>query len=182
MLGTFPYPHATLETAWKQVLFNQFHDILPGTAIPEVFETANVDWQAAYDAAKTLRREALGAIAPHLPTSPPPHPDALPVYLFNSLNWEHTALIEIAFADLPTEFSQWRVVDPATGQEIPTQVSQDCDRADIAPGQLPTPPTESSSALSGNGAVGGMAAVLADSRATGKFKIQNSKFKILSRK
>ena len=179
MLGTFPYPHATLETAWKQVLFNQFHDILPGTAIPEVFETANVDWQAAYDAAKTLRRQALEAIAPHLPTSPPPHPDALPVYLFNSLNWEHTALIEIAFADLPTEFSQWRVVDPATGQEIPTQVSQDCDRADIAPGQLPTPPTESSYLVfqATVPSVGWrLYWLIPEPPENSKFKIQNSKF------
>ena len=33
-----------IELAWKKVLFNQFHDILPGTSIPEVFVEANRDW------------------------------------------------------------------------------------------------------------------------------------------
>ncbi len=37
----YPYPHDELETSWKKVLFNQFHDILPGTSIPEVFTEGN---------------------------------------------------------------------------------------------------------------------------------------------
>jgi alpha-mannosidase len=39
------YPRIQLEDAWKKVLFNQFHDILPGTSIPEVFVEANEAWQ-----------------------------------------------------------------------------------------------------------------------------------------
>ncbi|WP_375450077.1 alpha-mannosidase [uncultured Devosia sp.] len=31
------YPHAQLEAFWETVLINQFHDILPGTSIPEVY-------------------------------------------------------------------------------------------------------------------------------------------------
>ncbi len=34
-----------IELAWKKVLFNQFHDILPGTSIPEVFIEANREWE-----------------------------------------------------------------------------------------------------------------------------------------
>jgi alpha-mannosidase len=32
-----PYPSATLAEFWELVLINQFHDILPGTSIPEVY-------------------------------------------------------------------------------------------------------------------------------------------------
>lgn len=32
-----PYPAATLAEFWELVLINQFHDILPGTSIPEVY-------------------------------------------------------------------------------------------------------------------------------------------------
>lgn len=35
-----PYP-ADFETAWKGVLFNQFHDILAGTSIPSAYEDAS---------------------------------------------------------------------------------------------------------------------------------------------
>jgi alpha-mannosidase len=32
---------------WRPLLFQQFHDILPGTSIPEVFEQAESQWRAA---------------------------------------------------------------------------------------------------------------------------------------
>lgn len=35
------YPQEQLEAAWKKVLFNQFHDILPGSSIPQVYVDAN---------------------------------------------------------------------------------------------------------------------------------------------
>ncbi|HKV86756.1 MAG TPA: alpha-mannosidase [Candidatus Dormibacteraeota bacterium] len=37
------YPAATLEAAWKELLLNQFHDILPGSSIDWVYEEANRD-------------------------------------------------------------------------------------------------------------------------------------------
>ncbi|MGB8700675.1 MAG: alpha-mannosidase, partial [Thermosynechococcaceae cyanobacterium] len=44
LLTQAPYPKETLEQAWKKMLFNQFHDILPGSSIPDVFTDANQDW------------------------------------------------------------------------------------------------------------------------------------------
>lgn len=41
------YPKLKLEEAWKNLLLNQFHDILPGSSIPEVFEDANTAWAQA---------------------------------------------------------------------------------------------------------------------------------------
>lgn len=34
------WPHETLDSAWKTVLVNQFHDIIPGSSIREVYEEA----------------------------------------------------------------------------------------------------------------------------------------------
>ena len=34
------YPKETLERMWKVILLNQFHDILPGSAIHEVYEVS----------------------------------------------------------------------------------------------------------------------------------------------
>ncbi|MGQ9866951.1 MAG: alpha-mannosidase, partial [Pseudanabaenaceae cyanobacterium] len=36
-LAGHPYPHADLRGAWERLLIQEFHDILPGTSIPEVF-------------------------------------------------------------------------------------------------------------------------------------------------
>ncbi|RZM75457.1 alpha-mannosidase [Leptolyngbya iicbica] len=142
MLGHFAYPQAALETAWKRVLFNQFHDILPGTAIPEVFETTNPDWQAAYDAAQGIRTDALAAIAAQLLPRPLPPTGAISVCLFNSLSWEQTALVEVPLADLPNHSDWgWRVVDPATGATVVSQLSPYSDRSDTPPCQA-APPME----------------------------------------
>jgi len=133
MGGQFTYPQAALETAWKQVLFNQFHDILPGTAIPAVFETVNPAWQSAYDVAKGIRAAALRAIAQCLSPAAAPAPDAIPVYLFNSLSWERTDLVEIPLADLPTDGERWGVFDPVAAQWLPSQLSDHTDQTDSAP-------------------------------------------------
>lgn len=38
------YPHAQLESGWQLLLTNQFHDILPGSAISDVYEDAERDF------------------------------------------------------------------------------------------------------------------------------------------
>ena len=40
---------------WRPLLFHQFHDILPGTSIPEVFEQAEPVWRSARRRAKAQR-------------------------------------------------------------------------------------------------------------------------------
>ncbi len=81
------YPKTELETAWKQVLFNQFHDILPGSSIPEVFVDANSEWEQAQQTALDLREKALRAIAAHIHIPEPPAPNAVAIVVYNSLNW-----------------------------------------------------------------------------------------------
>jgi alpha-mannosidase len=44
---------------WRTLLFQQFHDILPGTSIPPVFEQAEPQWRVARRAAAALRDQAL---------------------------------------------------------------------------------------------------------------------------
>jgi len=44
---------------WRPLLFQQFHDILPGTSIPEVFEQAEGQWRSARRQARAQRDAAL---------------------------------------------------------------------------------------------------------------------------
>jgi alpha-mannosidase len=64
-----PSPAAPLD--WRALLFQQFHDILPGTSIPEVFEQAEPQWRAARR--RTIRRRdaALQRLAAARFPSPP---------------------------------------------------------------------------------------------------------------
>jgi alpha-mannosidase len=92
-----PYPQAKLETAWKQVLLNQFHDILPGSSINAVYQDANPAWQRAIHTAKTLTNQALQALAAQVSRPAPPSPNAVPIIVFNPLNWERSAIVRCAY-------------------------------------------------------------------------------------
>jgi alpha-mannosidase len=56
-----PGPLAPEAVDWRPLLFQQFHDILPGTAIPEVYDQAEPQWRAARRRARCQRDLALAA-------------------------------------------------------------------------------------------------------------------------
>ncbi|MEB3334124.1 MAG: glycoside hydrolase family 38 C-terminal domain-containing protein [Cyanobacteriota bacterium] len=47
---------------WQPLLFHQFHDILPGTSIPEVFEQAEPIWRRSRRFTRALRDRALNRL------------------------------------------------------------------------------------------------------------------------
>jgi alpha-mannosidase len=57
--GGAAYPGEKLERLWKALLLNQFHDILPGTSISEVYEDAHHQLEETVEGAAKLRDEAL---------------------------------------------------------------------------------------------------------------------------
>jgi alpha-mannosidase len=57
------YPAEELEAAWKKLLLNQFHDILPGSSIDWVYEEANRDLQEVGAKANEITGRAVAAIA-----------------------------------------------------------------------------------------------------------------------
>lgn len=116
------YPQAELEAAWKQVLFNQFHDILPGSAIPEVYLDADQAWQEAEQTATDILQQSLKAIAFSIVRTPP-HPQAQPIVVFNSLNWKRSQVVEILLGDIDLENEQSLEVQicDLEGNEIQSQ-------------------------------------------------------------
>ncbi len=60
-LSGFDYPRDEIEQAWKTVLLNQFHDILPGSSITEVYQDTLRDLEGVVSAAIRIRGEALGS-------------------------------------------------------------------------------------------------------------------------
>ena len=130
------YPQAEITRLWQKVLFNQFHDILPGTSIPEVFITANQDWLEVIHLGEKIYTDSWQAIFSQINCSPPPPIDpknVQPIFVFNSLNWQRSEVVSIK---LPENISHnsldnssknnlqrlWQVLD-IDGQIIPSQLS-----------------------------------------------------------
>jgi alpha-mannosidase len=66
-LNGHPYPTEDIDGFWKTVLINQFHDILPGTSIAEVYVDSDAEYEdlfARIEAGNGPMRAALAAIAP----------------------------------------------------------------------------------------------------------------------
>jgi alpha-mannosidase len=57
------YPAAQFAELWPVLLRNQFHDILPGTSLGEVHETAEAEQRSVREAATGLRDRATAALA-----------------------------------------------------------------------------------------------------------------------
>jgi alpha-mannosidase len=62
-LDGFSYPQRDLETAWQTLLLNQFHDILPGSAINEVYQDTHRLLDGVVATATAARDAALTHLA-----------------------------------------------------------------------------------------------------------------------
>ena len=61
-LRTGEYPSETLREAWKKLLVNQFHDILPGSHIHPVFEDAMADYAEIRKTCESLNAPEKGTL------------------------------------------------------------------------------------------------------------------------
>lgn len=57
--GTYAYPHETLDKLWHTLLLNQFHDILPGSSITQVYKDAKAQFEAFFQTADRLLQDLL---------------------------------------------------------------------------------------------------------------------------
>lgn len=62
MLGKASYPGQELYDLWEVALRNQFHDILPGSSIKEVYQDSKAEYETLLQKAGTLETQALKAI------------------------------------------------------------------------------------------------------------------------
>ncbi|MEG3907245.1 alpha-mannosidase [Microcoleus sp. w2-18bC1] len=103
------YPKSELESAWKQILFNQFHDILPGSAIAQVYADANLAFAEVDRTCREILLKSLDAISAQISLPNPPGPDAQPILIFNTLNWSRSEVVAVPLPDSPD--SAWQIYD-----------------------------------------------------------------------
>jgi alpha-mannosidase len=67
-LCSIAYPHAEFDGDWKLLLLNQFHDILPGSSIGEVYADSDRQYKQILDSTSSITDNALLAIARNVAT------------------------------------------------------------------------------------------------------------------
>lgn len=85
------YPGEELGSMWRRLLCYQFHDILPGTSIRQVYAEAEEDYAAMMARGVSLRDRMLRAVAARVDT----RGSGAPVVVWNTLSWERTDLVEV---------------------------------------------------------------------------------------
>ena len=79
------YPAEELDRMWKKVLINQFHDILPGSAIHEVYEVTKEEYAALQKEIKALEEECLHALVG----------DGEGITIFNTTGHDRSDIVEL---------------------------------------------------------------------------------------
>jgi alpha-mannosidase len=86
-----PYPRERLEEAWRLVLFNQFHDILPGSGIREVYEDAEIFYDSAWSMIEPLTKASFDDLRARMNT----RGRGQAVVVFNPLGWERSGSVVV---------------------------------------------------------------------------------------
>lgn len=93
------YPREDLTRAWQQVLFNQFHDVLPGSAIESAYDDARDQLGEAISISKRITVRAHNVIAADIDI--PMIEGTQPMVVFNPHPWPVTTPIEINYGGKP---------------------------------------------------------------------------------
>lgn len=115
------YPYQQLHEKWRDILVNQFHDVIPGSSIALVYEDTDAMYPEIFAVGEGAAHAALSRIASSVETAG----DGDPVVVFNTLPWERIATVSVAAPGA----GAWQVIGP-NGEAVPSQ--QNGDRVEFA--------------------------------------------------
>ncbi len=109
MLGLVEYPKEELEKLWKRVLLHQFHDVLPGSSIKEVYDEAIEDLKKVIRRAEGIIQNTLEKIAEREGG----------FLIFNDLPWERREVVEVngEYYLLEAPPLGWKAFEPIEAKE-----------------------------------------------------------------
>jgi alpha-mannosidase len=110
------YPADDFQRAWRDLLFQQFHDIMPGCGIAINYVDASKSLADVKRLGGGILQGALAEIAARIETSM----SGIPVAIFNPLSWERSEAVEIE-TQLPGPARGIEVVD-AEGKKVSAQL------------------------------------------------------------
>lgn len=121
-LGSSKYPYDSITTAWSKINLNQFHDILPGSAIHAVYQRAWNDSEVALNLLNSDLANSLNSIANRANTMR----FGKPIVVFNNLSFKSTNLVD-TYVNIPKGYKNIKIYDNE-GREIPSQINKISDQ------------------------------------------------------
>lgn len=110
--GAPEYPQDSINHGWETILLNQFHDILPGSSIKEVYEDSREQYLEILKRGRELGYSAIGNIARSICLND------TSVVVFNQLSFERSDIVEF---EMPQGYDCIEVYD-LNGNEVASQV------------------------------------------------------------
>jgi alpha-mannosidase len=87
----YAFPAEKMDTTWKMVLLNQFHDIIPGSSIQRVYQEAEAAYANVLAAAGEVTAQATAALI----TASDGAAGGQALTVFNSLSWARTVVVRL---------------------------------------------------------------------------------------
>jgi len=109
------YPAEELTENWKEITFNQFHDLAAGSGIGVIYKDAQKDFTEVFRSDREITNAAIGDLAAIADTRVK---DGVPILIFNSLPWPRSEVVRIPVS-LP-ENAQYIQLFDLQGNKIPT--------------------------------------------------------------
>jgi alpha-mannosidase len=111
------YPSEELTRDWQRLLFDDFHDIFPGSGIAVNYEDARKNLEDVSLSGEKILHSSLKDLAARVNTA---KTAGVPVVVFNSLSWPRKEVVQIK-AQLPGAAPYVEVTDGA-GKTVPSQL------------------------------------------------------------
>ncbi|MDZ7318283.1 MAG: glycosyl hydrolase-related protein [candidate division KSB1 bacterium] len=111
-----PYPKFILDEGWERTCFNQFHDILPGSAIHATYEEAISITDGWLAAGERALEKSLQTLAAQINTASLGDD---PIVVFNPSNWTRSDVVTV---ELPLLTGEWAEITDPTGKPIACQI------------------------------------------------------------
>ncbi|WEK55256.1 MAG: alpha-mannosidase [Candidatus Cohnella colombiensis] len=112
-----------MDKGWKLLLLNQFHDIIPGSAIPEVYVTSEEEYKSVFEIGDTALEQSLKSISTQISTMG----EGKPYVVYNSFGWNRDEIVTIRGG---SELSGLAAYD-ANGVQLPTDVIEKGDSYEL---------------------------------------------------
>jgi len=110
------YPQGELNFAWKRLLFDEFHDILPGSGIAVNYLDARRNLGEVRRTGDEAIYHALNEIVAHVNTEGA----GVPLIVFNSLSWPRSEVVELE-AQIPGP-AKYITVSDAAGKTVEAEL------------------------------------------------------------
>ena len=121
------YPTDKIIRAWKLICKNQFHDVIPGTSVTDVYKDTAVDYKEISGIGETIRTSGLDRIGGKAGKGEN-------VLVFNSLSWERTDPLQVKVTGKAADFH----AETSDGKQLPSQASKaDPSVLWVEPGRIP---------------------------------------------